>query len=64
MIELKNLDTEELECNELRVNSLTCESINGITKDEINCLKGVKSNIQEQIDDLNDGFDDLIAAWQ
>lgn len=63
LVELKNLSVDELECDELRVVHLTADTINGITKEELNCLKGVKGNIQQQIDKLNKELDDLIACW-
>lgn len=63
MVELKNLVVDELECGELRANHITCESINGVTAEELNCLRGVTSNIQDQIDALNAEYDALIASW-
>lgn len=63
MFELKNLVADELECEELRANHIVCESINGVTAEELNCLLGVTKNIQEQIDDLNKEYDEILQAW-
>lgn len=63
MFELHNLAVEDLECQELRANKITCETLNGVTKEELSCLHGVTSNIQQQIDNLTKEYNDLIAAW-
>lgn len=63
MVELKNLDVEELECDELRANHITCKTINGVTAKELSYLSGVTSNVQEQINALNATYDSFLDAW-
>lgn len=64
MITLKDLEVESLQADTLIVDTVKVDSINGITPAELNCLKGSTTNIQDQLDRLKTGSENLVKGWQ
>ena len=64
MMKVGNLQVNTLKVGSIKIGAISVNSINGVTADELSYLNGIKSNVQQQLDDLNKSSETLKSLWK